>query len=142
MSPKAKFLVGLAAVVGLGAIYHGPAGAGDRFAAAVEVQAKTAVADTEIAGLSVALQRGPLSRVAVISGEADRFQRDGMGSLPGLNDIVASVPGVSAVRWADEPTRGAMPLLVETLLMLLAGYLLGFGASWLLFGRPKRETYL
>jgi hypothetical protein len=35
-----------------------------------------------------------------------------------------------------------MPLLAETLIILLAAYLIGVGVAWLLFGRPKRDSYL
>lgn len=35
-----------------------------------------------------------------------------------------------------------MPLLLETLVALVAAYLIGVGIAWLLFGRAKKETYL
>jgi hypothetical protein len=35
-----------------------------------------------------------------------------------------------------------MPLLAETLIILLVAYLTGVGLAWLLFGRPKRDSYL
>ena len=35
-----------------------------------------------------------------------------------------------------------MPLLIETLLLTIAAYLIGLGLAWLLFGRPKRDSYL
>jgi hypothetical protein len=35
-----------------------------------------------------------------------------------------------------------MPLLAETLIILLVAYLIGVGVAWLLFGRPKRDSYL
>ena len=35
-----------------------------------------------------------------------------------------------------------MPLLVETLIVLVIAYLVGIGVAWLLFGRPKKDTYL
>ena len=142
MRPATKFLIGLAAVLGLGILYHGPAGAGERFATQLEAQANAAVARSGLPGISVALHRAPLSRVAIVSGDADRFQREGMGSLPGISDIVAGVDGIAAVRWADEPERSGVPLVLETLLMLLAGYAIGFGLGWLLFGRRKRESFL
>lgn len=34
-----------------------------------------------------------------------------------------------------------MPLLLETLLILIIPYLAGVGISWLLFGREKREGF-
>lgn len=142
MPPATRFLIGLVAVIGLGAIYHGPAGAGERFAGQMEAQANAAVAPTGVPGIEVSLHRSPLSRVAIVSGEADRFQREGMGSLPGIKELVGRVDGISAVRWADEPERSGIPLVVETLLMLVAAYLVGLGFGWLLFGRRKRQSYL
>ena len=35
-----------------------------------------------------------------------------------------------------------MPLLLETLIVLVVAYLLGVGLGWLFFGRPKRDSYL
>ena len=52
-----------------------------------------------IPGVAVRMDRDPLSRTAILSGPANDFQREGIGRLPGLNDRVAGVAGVSAVRW-------------------------------------------
>ena len=35
-----------------------------------------------------------------------------------------------------------MPLLLETLILLILAYLVGIGIAWLFFGRARRETYL
>jgi hypothetical protein len=35
-----------------------------------------------------------------------------------------------------------MPLLLETLIALVAAYLLGVGIAWFLFGRAKKDGYL
>lgn len=35
-----------------------------------------------------------------------------------------------------------MPLLLETLIVLVAAYLIGVGIAWLLFGRSKKDSYL
>jgi hypothetical protein len=35
-----------------------------------------------------------------------------------------------------------MPLLAETLLLVLIAYLVGLGIGQLLFGRPERKNYL
>jgi hypothetical protein len=35
-----------------------------------------------------------------------------------------------------------MPLLLETLIALVAAYLLGVGIAWFLFGRAQKDTYL
>jgi len=35
-----------------------------------------------------------------------------------------------------------MPLLLETLILLILAYLVGIGIAWLFFGRAKRDNYL
>ena len=35
-----------------------------------------------------------------------------------------------------------MPLLVETLILVAIAYLIGIGLAKLLFGRPKRDSFL
>ena len=35
-----------------------------------------------------------------------------------------------------------MPLLIETLILVLLAWLVGLGIGWLLFGRPKRQGFL
>jgi hypothetical protein len=105
MSPAVKFLTGLAAVVAMGWIHHGPLGHGEAFIQRIESQAQAAVAKTEVP-VQVRLQRDPLSREAILSGEADEFQREGQGSLKGINDIVGEIEGISDVQWANEPPAG------------------------------------
>ena len=43
----------------------------------------------------------PLARKAILSGPANRFQREGQGSLPGLDERVLAVPGMSRIEWAN-----------------------------------------
>jgi len=103
MTPTAKFAVGLAASLVAGWLYHGPAGNGERLVGALETRAKAAVAKEGVPGVEVVLGRDPLSRTATLSGPADQLQRDGLGSLPGLTDIVAGIEGISAVKWSNPP---------------------------------------
>jgi hypothetical protein len=35
-----------------------------------------------------------------------------------------------------------MPLLAETLGLVAIAYLIGIGVGWLLFGRPKKTSFL
>jgi hypothetical protein len=35
-----------------------------------------------------------------------------------------------------------MPLLLETLIVIVLAYLVGVGVAWLFFGRAKRDSYL
>lgn len=143
MSRIVKFLIGLAAVILFGWIYHGPMGGGERLVGALEAQAKERVAETEVPGVTVGLSRDPLARTVILSGPANDLQREGLGSQKGLNDLVGEIEGVAGVRWADQPAEGAiMPLLAETLGALLIAYLVGVGLAWPLFGRKKRESFL
>jgi hypothetical protein len=119
MSPALKFLAGLAAVAAIGWVHHGLLGNGERLVGHLEGQA----------------------RIATISGNANRFQREGQGELKGIKDHVRGVPGISGVRWADEPHGTEIPLLLELLLQLIAAYLVGLGLAKLLFGRRRREGF-
>jgi hypothetical protein len=146
MSRAVKFLIGLAAVLLMGWLWHGPLGNGERLIAALEAQARAEVAESEVPGIEVRLRRDPLSRVAILSGPADDFQREGMGEFPGLNDRIRGIEGISGLEWATPPTVQAgnrlMPLLLETLAAFALAYLVGVGIAWIFFGRPKKDSYL
>ena len=138
-----RLLIGLAAVLLMGWIWHGPAGQGEAYVAKLEAGARSAIAPIGIAGVEVRLPRDPLRRSAVLSGPADDLQREGLGSEMGLNDYVRAVPGIAGVHWADQPGGpGGLPLLAETLLQLLLAYALGFGLGAIFFARPKRQSFL
>jgi hypothetical protein len=142
-----RFLLGLAAVLLMGWTYHGPLGHGEALVDNLEAQARQAVAQGGVPGVEVHLGHHPLSRVATLSGTADDFQREGMGSLPGLNDRVRAVEGISRVEWSDSAAsrqqgNRIMPLLLETLIALVIAYLAGVAIGWLIFGRAKKESYL
>jgi hypothetical protein len=138
-----RILIGLAAVLLMGWIWHGPAGRGEAYVDKLEAGARSAIAPIGIAGVEVRLPRDPLRRTAILSGPADDLQREGLGSEMGLNDYVRAVPGIASVHWTDQPGGpGGLPLLAETLLQLLLAYALGFGIGAILFGRPKRQSFL
>ena len=101
MSRWLKLLIGLTAALAAGLISHGPMGRGEAFVSLLETQARAEIAKSELAGVSVRMQRDPLARVAVLSGNANDFQREGMGLLPGIHDRVRDVPGISDMRWDD-----------------------------------------
>ena len=137
-----RLLIGLAAAL-LGAwLHHGPYGGGERFVASLEQRAQLRLRFAELPGVSVRMQRDPLARVALLSGEANEFQRHGMGSFPGINDRMLTIPGMAAIRWEGEESGSALPLVVETLLLAAAAWLIGLGIGWLLFGRRKRQSFL
>lgn len=143
MSRTVKFLIGLAAVLLMSWIHYGPLGHGAAFIDRLESQARAAVLKTEVPGIEVSLGHNPLTRVATLSGPADQFQRKGQGELMGLNGIVESIDGIAGVQWADEEARvRRLPLLVETLVTIAIAYLLGLALGRLLFGRPRKTSYL
>lgn len=99
----ARLLIGLAAALAVGAVSHGPLGRGETFVAQLEAGARTVVREAEIPGVSVRMARAPLARRAILSGPADRFQREGQGSFPGLDDRVRAVPGMARIEWTNPP---------------------------------------
>lgn len=103
MPTAGKFLIGLLAVMLMGWVSHGPLGNGERLLAALETQARQAVAQSEVRGVDVRLARDPMARVAILSGPANDFQREGMGQFPGLNDRIREIEGISAFEWANPP---------------------------------------
>jgi hypothetical protein len=103
MPAYAKFLIGLAAIVVMTWLSHGPMGGGAALIDRLEGEARAGVARTGVPGIEVRLGRDPLSRQATLSGPADQFQREGQGSLKGLNDVVGEIQGISGVGWANPP---------------------------------------
>ena len=145
MSAGLKFLIGLIAVLLMGWVNHGPLGKGEALIDSLESQARAAVTASEVPGIEVRLGHDPLSRTATLSGPANDFQREGMGQFPGLNDRVNGIEGIAGVRWTDRPADPSglrLPLLAETLILLLFAYLIGVALGWLLFRRARREHYL
>jgi hypothetical protein len=142
MTRPVKFLIGLVAALLMGWLWHGPAGQGEAMIGALEQQARASVAQAQLPGVTVALQRDPLSRAAILSGPANDLQREGLGSQWGVKDYVRNTEGISGVRWDDEPAAGGLPLLVETLILSALAYLIGFGLGWLFFGRRRRQSFL
>lgn len=143
MPGAVKLLIGLALVLAAGWAWHGPLGQGRKLIDDLEAQARDGVARAELPGISVRLDRHPLSRNATLSGPANDLQREGLGSQMGVSDYVRAVEGIGAVRWADEPAleRRALPLLAETLILAALAYVIGLGLGWLLWGRPRREGF-
>jgi hypothetical protein len=144
MSRTVKSLIGLLAAWIALWVYHGPMGGGEAFIGGLERQAREVVAASEVPGIAVSLDRGPLSRSAVLTGPANDFQRQGMGGQPGLTGLVGATEGISGVRWSDELNRGSrgLPLIAEALALATIAYLLGLGIGWLLFGRRRKQSYL
>jgi hypothetical protein len=93
MSRITILLLGLAAVIGFTALWHGPLGAGERLANKAETAARAQLDRDEMFQIQARIQRGPLSRRLIVSGPADDFQR---------SEIIRrldGIPGVLEVRW-------------------------------------------
>ena len=121
---KQSTILAAAAVAALAAtaLWHGPAGAGDRLAAAVERQSRTVLDDYEMTQVQAHLHRGPLTRRLVLTGPADDFQRSE------LVVIMSQVRGVSSATWEQS---GGMPLILEAELLAAAVFLLGLLLAYL-----------
>jgi hypothetical protein len=143
MPGYAKLLIGLAVALILGWVSHGPLGQSEAYLARLDAQAQAVLQQADLGQVEVRMERDPPTRQAVLSGEADSFQREGMGGLPGINGRIAALRGVASLRWADDPNarKRPIPLLAETELLVLAAFLIGLGLAKLLF-RPRRQGYL
>ncbi len=138
-----KLLIGLAAALAAGWVSHGPLGRGEAFVDSLQAQADAVVRSAELPGVTVRFARDPLSRKAMLSGPANDFQREGQGTLLGLNDRIRAVPGVSDIAWDDkERAEELMPLIAETEILVALAFLLGLGLGRLFFGGRKRRGFL
>ncbi|HYG30360.1 MAG TPA: hypothetical protein VD887_09110 [Allosphingosinicella sp.] len=140
----AKLLIGLAAALVAGWLYYGPYGGGARFIDALQQRAELRLSLPEVRGVGVTarMQREPLARLVTLSGPADPYQREGMGSYPGINDRMRTIPGMGGIAWQGEEGDWVLPLLAEILLLAAAAWLTGLGIGWLLFGRRRRQSFL
>jgi hypothetical protein len=109
--------------IGGAAVWHGPLGAGDRFAAAVENSARQTLVDYEMTQVTAHLHRAPLTRRLMLSGQADDFQQSE------LVRILSDVPGASSATWS---TSGGMPLLLEGAIASVLGFLAGLLLAYLI----------
>ena len=97
-----KLLIGAAAALAAGWISHGPLGRGEAFVAGLEAAANAQIAEAELPGVAARFSRDPLSRRAILTGTANDFQREGMGQLPGLNDRIRGIAGISGIEWQED----------------------------------------
>lgn len=125
------FLIGAAAAIAAALLWHGPLGAADRFAGAVERNARFVLNDWEMAAVSARLQRAPLTRRLELAGPADGFQR---GELVRLMNLV---PGVGSASWGK---ARAVPLAAEGAGVSLLGFLLGLVLAYLVELRRRHNA--
>ena len=97
----AKLLIGLVAALAAGWVSHGPLGQGNAFVDRLQAQSERVIREADLPRVAVRFPRDPIARQAILSGDANDFQREGQGLFPGLNDRIRDVPGVSGLRWDD-----------------------------------------
>lgn len=110
-------LAGAAASLAAAALWQGPLGGGNRLAAEIEGTARTTLEYYEMPQVSARLHRDPLTRRLLLAGPADDFQREE------LVRILREIPGVNSVSWRR--SGGGLPLLAESFVICLIGFLLG-----------------
>jgi hypothetical protein len=103
MSTPLKLLIGFLAALVSGWISHGPMGRGDAFIDGLEAEANQTLREAEVPQVQVRMKRDPLRRVAILSGPANDFQREGQGLFPGINDRIRAIPGIAGIEWANPP---------------------------------------
>ncbi len=105
IGPRAGVALCLAATIATGAVVNGPLGTGERFAVRVDTIARRTLDYYELPTIQARMQRAPLQRRVILSGPADRFQREE------LVRIMNNVPGILDARWdsASKPVDWRKP---------------------------------
>ena len=94
MNRFAILTLGIGAVTGVAWLWHGPLGAGEEFAAAVDRRARAMLDHYEMVHVQARMERGPLTRRVILSGPADDFQRRE------IKRMVEAQPGVAEAAWS------------------------------------------
>ena len=133
-SPERTLILagGVAATLLAGFAWVGPGGAGERFAAAVDREARQVLVNYEVTHLQARTQREPVARTVLLSGAADDFQR---GELVRIMKVV---PGVANARW--DGRKSGLPLLAEVELAALLSFGLGLLLAYLLELRRRSRA--
>ena len=129
--------LGVGATLAATFLWHGPAGAGERFAHAIDCQMRATLDHYEMPAVTARTQRAPLTRRLMLDGPADDFQRGE------IKRISLTVPGVAAAHWAGRraPPR-ALPLVAEAMLMALACFAIGVVLAYIAaLRRRAREAF-
>jgi hypothetical protein len=123
--PKRRLAWASAIVIALAAtlLWHGPFGGAKRFSTKVESDVRLSLNSWEMPMITGHLHHGPLTRRVLLSGPADDFQRSE------LVKIIDTVPGVSGATWSN---RGGVPMIVEALITVVLGFLLGLVLAYLI----------
>ena len=127
---------GAAATIAATALWHGPAGAAERFRNGVEPVVRETLEFYEMTQVQAGLADDPLGRTLLLSGVADDFQRSE------LIRILGYVPGVAEVRWRDtgQGASHPLPLIVEVELWSLVAFGLGLLLAYLVELRRRARS--
>lgn len=137
MKRNTALAIGVAASLAAAFLWHGPGGAGERFAGTIDRTMRATLDHYEMQPVAARLQRGPLTRRLMLDGPADDFQRAEIAR------IALEVPGVTAVHWAGPraPSR-ALPLLAEVMLLALASFAIGVVLAYIAaLRRRSRDAF-
>lgn len=137
MNRNGALAIGIAATLAATFLWHGPGGAGERFAGTIDRTMRTTLDHYEMPAVSARLQRDPLTRRLLLDGPADSFQRAEIAR------IALDVPGLATAHWAGprNPPR-ALPLLAEVMLMALAAFAIGVVLAYIAaLRRRAREAF-
>jgi hypothetical protein len=93
MNRTSILALGIAAVIGVTWLWHGPLGAGDQLAARIESAARARLDRDEMVHVQARLEREPLTRRLTLSGPADDFQRRE------IKRRMEMLPGVAEAQW-------------------------------------------
>jgi len=132
MRRNTTILAGIAATLAAGALWHGPLGAGSRMAARMEARSQQFLSDWDLPEVHARAATGPISRMIILSGPANDFQRAESKSR------ILTLPGVEAVAFEDEKVRPPLPLVVEAELAALVGFCIGLIIAYL--GELRRRS--
>lgn len=120
MKRNTALAIGVAATLAATFLWHGPGGAGERFAGLIDRQMRATLDHYEMPMIAARVERGPLTRRMMLDGPADDFQR---GEIKRMS---LELPGIAGAHWAGRraPPR-AVPLIAEVMLMALACFAIG-----------------
>lgn len=137
MNRNGALALGIAATLAASFLWHGPGGAGERFAGTIDRTMRATLDHYEMQPVTARLQRNPLTRRLLLDGPADAFQRTEIAR------IALEVPGLGSAYWPGprDPPR-ALPLLAEVMLMALAAFAIGVVLAYIAaLRRRAREAF-
>lgn len=135
--PRRRLLVlaaGIALTLAFGAIWHGPIGKADRFAAEADRQARQVLVNYEMEPVTAVVARAPIRRTILLSGPADDFQRT---ELARIMDVI---PGIADARWTGTAATFPLPLLLEVEIAALISFGMGLLLAYLLELRRRSNA--